>query len=224
MGNENLPVHCLVCLGQYNQEPWGRLLVRCSSLRNLTILLLRGHLVICLEFFKGVIGSSGIPFPHLIEFELNFAVKTADGQWFNEGDNGPIEQSRQESEWDEYWVEVAEEEADRRYRLQYSTPSESEDSDHHERVYGEEPSRIDLVESDVFRTLPSKAIFLPFLSEAAEALRCMPLLKKFILHLGYPQHMNHPFMSRIFEPWFLKAGMPRSSRCRHPMMNHSEDP
>jgi hypothetical protein len=222
MGNENLPVHRLVNIGQCDREPWSRLLVHLSSLRNLTILQLRGHLVICPEFFKAIIDAPGIPFPALVGFELQFAVETADGRWFYERDDGPIERARQDPEWDEYWAELAEEEADRRNRLRYSTPSE--DSDHYERVYGDEPFRIDLVESDVFRTLPSKSTFLPFLLDAAEAVRSMPRLKKFILQLGDTSHMNHPFMSRMFELWYLKAGMPRSSGRRHPMTNNFVDP
>lgn len=213
IGNEHLPVHRIVEEGDYLCEPWTRLLVHFACYHNLTILHLYGGLVICPELFKALCNQPGAPFPTLVDFELQFAAETADGRWFFEEDVNTIEISRHDPNWQKFWEIKSEQLADRNESLRWTT--RSEDSDHHERVYGDGPFRTGVVGRDRFRSLPNKDTLLPFLVDASQAVSRIPTLKKFILRLGdwrtEPNCLNFsPIVSRVFEMWYLKPGMHRS--------------
>jgi len=188
MDNEAMPVHKFVDSSQWDQESWFSILMHVASFPNLAVLQLLGGLVICPQFFRGIIEHTGTPFPSLIEFELQFAPDTADGRWFYDPDEKSINRAH------------ADRQRARRYR------SDSSGSEDNVRVYGDGPSRIGVVKHNRFRLVPATTTFLPFLMDAAEAVSRIPSLRKFILKQG------HIFSSRscVFELWYLKAGTPRS--------------
>jgi hypothetical protein len=84
------------------------------------------------------------------------------------------------------------------------------------RVFGDEPLRTEVVHREQFRSLPVRDTFSRFLVDASEALLRMRSLRKFILKLGRfgarKELIYSPIVMRVFELWYLKAGMPRSPK------------
>ncbi|KAH7346960.1 hypothetical protein BKA66DRAFT_554646 [Pyrenochaeta sp. MPI-SDFR-AT-0127] len=220
MGNEDLPVHRLVKNGGWRQESWFCILNYLASLPNLAILQLHGGLVICPEFFRGIIDHPGTPFPSLVEFELQFSVETADGRWFYERDDDAIESSRSNPEYKQFWLEESMWEEE----YAHERDAQSLDSDDYVRVYEDGPFRTDVVQLNRFRSVPNTTSFLPFLMDSSKAALRILNLKKFILKLGgsFAQHNDldfFPIVSRVFELWYLKAGMHRTAPDKSYIMN-----
>ena len=215
IGNEHIPVHKLVDEGNYSHEPWFRMVSHFASFSNLMTLQLHGGLVVCPEFFRAIIDYPGTPFSSLVEFELQFGPQTADGRWYFLKDEDAIERTRRNSEWDEFWREQAMADRHRVRKLRRNPPSE--DSDHNQRIYEDGPFRTSVMPYDTFRSRPNPDTFSMFLLDAAAAVERFPSLKKFILKLGHScagptQLRDSPVVSRVFELWYLRAGMPRSPR------------
>ncbi|KAH8711917.1 hypothetical protein GQ44DRAFT_830254 [Phaeosphaeriaceae sp. PMI808] len=210
MKNENMPVHRFVENGKWGQESWFRMLSHFASLPNLTILQLKGGLVVCPEFFRGVIGHPGIPFPSLVELEVQFSPETADGRWFYERDDEAIERSRSDPKYEEFWEE---DDDDSDYAR--SLDSFGNHSDDYVRVFEDGPLRTKIVSHDRFRSVPNTATLLPFLMDASKIALRVPNLQKFILKLGsnsakYNELDYYPIVSRVFELWYVKAGTYRT--------------
>lgn len=215
IGNEHIPVHKLVDEGNYSHEPWFRMFSHFASFPNLVTLQLHGGLVVCPEFFRAIIDYPGTPFSSLVEFELQFRPQTADGRWYFQKDEDAIERSRRNSEWNEFWREQDMEARQRVRELRRNPPSE--DSDHNQRIYEDGPFRTGVVPYDTFRSRPDPDTFSLFLLNAAAAVERFQSLKKFIIKLGSslegPTELSDwPVVSRVFELWYLRAGMPRSPR------------
>jgi hypothetical protein len=210
IGNEHIPVHKLVDESNYSHEPWFRMVSHFASFSNLVILQLYGGLVVCPEFFRAIIDYPGTPFSSLVEFELQFGPQTADGRWYFQKDEDAIQRSRRDSEWDEFWREQAMADRQRVRELHRNPPSE--DSDHNQRVYEDGPFRTSVVPCDKFRSRPNPDTFSMFLLDAAAAVERFPSLKKFILKLGHScagptQLRDSPVVLRVFELWYLRAGV-----------------
>jgi hypothetical protein len=208
MWNENLPVHMLVREGAYEQEPWYRMLNHFASYRGLTKLQLHGGYAVCPEFFQVIINYPGTPFPFLREFELEFAAETADGRWFYERDDERIARSRADPEYAEIREDL--ESSDSRYS------SSTESGEEEDTTFEDDSVDAKTVKRVWFRSLPRIETLMPLLMDASKAVECIPNLAKFILRLGYlgiePSDLDlYPIVSRVFELWYLKAGMPRSS-------------
>lgn len=219
MGNESLPVHELVNVSKWDQEPWSCMLSHLASLPNLAVLRLLGGLVICPEFFRSIVDHPDIPFPSLVDFEMQFAAETADGRWFYQRDDKTIAKSRTDPKYEYFWEQHALERAN-----EMPSYAWSDFSDDYVRVLEDEPIRTDIVSYDQFRSLPDATTLLPFLMDASKAALRIPNLKKFILKLGDHAAKNvdldyFPVVSRVFELWYLKAGMHRS-RPNEPSMFH----
>jgi hypothetical protein len=215
MENEALPVHKFVDSSQWSQESWFKTFTHLASFPNLAVLQLLGGLVICPEFFRSITDDPGTPFRSLVEFELQFAPDTADGRWFYKRDDDAIETSRSDPEYNEFWEEKAEEEVQREREREYDSDSTHSDDD--VRVFEDGPFRTEVVNRDTFRSLPDTTTFLPFLIDAAKAVPRIPSLRKFILKQGHKFASRtdvdyFPIVSRVFELWYLKAGMPRSPK------------
>jgi hypothetical protein len=215
--NENAPVHHLVDSGDYVQEPWSRMLNHFASFPNLTILQLYGSLGVCPEFFRAIINHPGTPFPSLLEFELQFAPETADGRWFYERDEERLLRSRADPEYAWLWKREAKRinQQARRTNQRWSRYSDSDDSEGDQRIDADDPFDPRNGKKDQFRSLPSQATFMPFLLDASKAVQRLPSLRKFILkldnlHAGPRDLTLWPVVSRVFELWYLKAGMHRS--------------
>jgi hypothetical protein len=208
--NEHLPVHLFVDDGRWDQESWFRILTHLATFPNLVVLQLLGGLVVCPQFFRCIIDSPGTPFPALVEFELQFAAETANGTWYHKRDDEVIEKSRNDPGYEWWWEEEIME------RNQFRRKRQSEiESDDLAKVFGDGPFRTDVVRRLRFRSLPDETTFLPFLMDASKAVALLPHLRKFILRLGnWHGHHNDleysPIVSRVFELWYLKAGMHRT--------------
>jgi hypothetical protein len=211
MENEDSPVHVLVEDGNWAQESWFLILNHVASFQNLTKLQLRGGLVVCPEFFRGITSHSGSPFPSLVEFELEFAAETADGGWYHERDDEALNQSREDPDYEDWW----EDHDDSRREVRRGSTG-SLNSQDYVRVFEDGPSRTKVVLQEQFRSLPVRDTFSRFLVNASEAVVRMCNLRKFILKLGrFGEHKNltySPIITRVFELWYLKAGMPRSPK------------
>jgi hypothetical protein len=85
-----LPVDKFVDSANWNQESWFRLFNHAASFPNLSVLHLHGGLVICSQFFRGIIDYTGTPFPALVGLEVQFTAETADGGWFYTRDDEGI--------------------------------------------------------------------------------------------------------------------------------------
>ncbi|KAF1851750.1 uncharacterized protein K460DRAFT_40560 [Cucurbitaria berberidis CBS 394.84] len=215
MRNENLPAHKLVDNGKWSQESWFCMLNHLASLPNLVVLELLGGLVICPEFFRGIVDYPGTPFPSLVEFELQFAPETADGKWFYERDDDALERSRNDPKYDEFWEEEDENEEDVEGDAWSIYSNEEYNSDEYVSVFEDGPFCRKLISRNRFRSLPSTITFLPFLMDSSKAASRIPTLQKFILKLGEDStrrgDLNYfPVVSRVFELWYLKAGMHRT--------------
>jgi hypothetical protein len=214
MQNENLPVHKLVSNNQWGQEAWFKLFNHLATFPNLVTLQLLGPLVICPEFFCGIVEHPGTPFPSLVEFGLQFATETADGRWYYERDDEAIERSRSDPEYQDFWEEW-QEDHDEEDQENERHPRGSFESDRDVGVFEDGPYMTDVVRIDQFRSLPNETTLAPFLIDASKAVARIPTLQKFIL-----KHDNmfsdgadlthYPIVSRVFELWHLKAGMHRS--------------
>lgn len=166
MEDEGLPIHKLVKIGKWRQESLFRMLQHLACLPNLAILRLLGGVVICPEYFRGIIDHPAIPNSSLVEFELQFSAETADGRWFYERDDETLERSRSDPRYEEFWEE------EDRYQNEYDT--RSLDSNDNVRVFGDGPFRTDVVRSDRFRSLPNPTTFLPFLMDSSKAALRIP--------------------------------------------------
>jgi hypothetical protein len=207
MENEDMSVHQLVNHNTWENDSWSKMFKHLASFPNLAVLHLLAGLVICPEFFRSIIEYDGKPFPALVELELAFAPETADGRWFHKRDDDAIEQSRSDPEHAEFWEEQLE---DEEYR---ENDAASNYSNENVRVYGDGPIRTGVVYEDIFRTRPDPDTFLPFIMDASRFVTRVASLQKFILkvsHDGHDSSTYYPIVSRIFELWYLKAGMPRS--------------
>jgi hypothetical protein len=214
--NESSPVHKIVDEDDWRNESHFGVVCYVATFENLTVLRLLGGLVICPEFFLGIIEQSTIitPFASLVEFELQFAPETADGRWFYQRDNDTIEGSRGNPEFAGFWKEHAIRQTQRETDFD-DDDTDSVDSSEHVRIYEDGPMRTDVVPKYRFRSLPDKSTLLPFLLDAAEAVSRLPSIKKFILKQGdcwsSYTHLDYtPVVSRVFEIWYLKAGMHRT--------------
>jgi hypothetical protein len=191
--DESLPVPKFVDSTNWDQESWFRLLNHAASFPNLAVLHLLGDIVICPQFFRGIISYTGTPFPALVELEIRFAAETADGGWFHtrddEGVLQPPPSSPSSVDSQDDYINVETDSSD--------SSSDSEDDDK--------------VEANRFRALPDPSTFLPFLTDAAKAVARMPHLRKFILTHGIQPGSRTIFVFRVFELWYLKAGTPISS-------------
>ncbi|KAI8935006.1 hypothetical protein NX059_008672 [Plenodomus lindquistii] len=201
-------VHKFVDIGQWHQETWFCMFNRLAQFPGLAVLRLRGGIVICPEFFRGIINTTSHPFPSLVELEVHFAHETADGRWFYERDDEALESSRADPQWKEWWEEEDESSDEDAGRS-------SLDSERDVRVFEDGPYRTGLVRQERYRSRPSATTFLPFLMDASKAVQRLPKLQKFILKLGnhnasYKWLDYFPIVSRVFELWFLKMGMRRA--------------
>jgi hypothetical protein len=218
MRNENSPVHKYIDVGQWSQDAWFYILNHLASFRNLAVLQLLGGLVICPQFFRCILDHPGTPFPSLVEFELQFAVETADGRWYYERDNEAIKRSRKDPEYEETWEEIGYQRDNyRRERSRANSIGGQLDTDACVIVFEDGPTYTDVVRPDRFRSAPDATTFLPFLMDASKAVARLPSLQKFILKLGhwFAKHSDltyFPIVSRVFELWYLKAGMHRSPK------------
>jgi hypothetical protein len=172
------------------------------TLKNIHLL---GPLVIGVEFFANMPA-----FPALVDFQLDFAAETADGRWFFIRDaelrKRIVEEDGEETD------EGADEEADADSSSETSSIADSDDGPSSEESTPEE--RINL-----YRTFPNPSTLHPFLVSAAHFVATSPRLRKFILNqressVSDRTRMlwNHEYMSRRFEIWFLRAGMPRTEQ------------
>lgn len=90
------------------------------------------------------------------------------------------------------------------------------DSDDYCQIFGDGPLRTRLMRHDRFRSLPSRNTFLPFLLDASRASMRLSKIRKLILQLGHDQSSHllkaypDPYINRVFELWYLKAGTARS--------------
>jgi hypothetical protein len=191
--DESLPVPKFVDSTNWDQESWFRLLNHAASFPNLAVLHLLGGIVICPQFFRGIINYTGTPFPALVELEIQFAAETADGGWFHtrddEGVLQPPPSSPSSVDSQDDYINVETDSSD--------SSSDSEDDDK--------------VEANRFHALPDPSTFLPFLTDAAKAVARMPRLRKFILTHGIQPGSRTICVFRVFELWYLGAGMPRTT-------------
>jgi hypothetical protein len=186
MYNEDAQPQILLDGAYGYRETWSSLVKQVSTaLRNLATLHLHGGLVITPQFFRIIEDES---FPSLTELILDFAPATADGRWFYEHDEKAEERSRADPANAEWWGEIDAE-----------TSSESDGSTvDSERIVASNS-----------RGNPDEATFFPFLMDAAEAVQCLPCLKKFILKLvqySWWGGIGYPGENRVFQLWCLKAG------------------
>lgn len=208
MLNETIPVHKFVEPNKWNQESWYGMLKKLAELPKLAKLRLHGGFVTCPEFFRGIVEFAGEqPFPALVEFEIQFAPETADGKWFFERDVAALEASRSNPEYAYFWEDEVEEDG-------YQS-SDSSDPENDVPTFDEEVLSTGSTTRDRFRSLPSEATLLPFLLEAAAAVSRISNLRKFVLKHGhlyesYSDLNYFPIVSRVFELWYLAAGMPRT--------------
>ena len=228
MPNESSPVHRFVEPGKWHQDSWSCMLSKLAALPQLAKLLLHGGLIVCPELFRSIVEFAGEPFTSLVELEIQFAPETADGRWFFERDDAAFERSRSDPEYEDFWEEKDEEDMQERARLRYQ-PSDSLNPAEHAVVYEDGPLSTRLARRDKFRSMPGTATFLPFLLDAADAASKIRTLQKFILKQGYlfakPSDMTcFPIVSRVFELWYLKAGMPRSPERRTGQSIYEEYP
>jgi hypothetical protein len=210
MMNEDSPVHDLVGDTPWSQESWCSMFDHLASFPKLSVLQLMGALVIVPEFFRSIANYQGTPFPALVELQLQFAPETADGRWFYQRDDAALEKSRSDPDYEEFW-EMKEQEEEEQENDRGSNGSL--DSQDYVRVFEDEPFRTAVVRGNRFRSLPDTATLLPLLLDASRVASCIPHLRQFILKLGnmFEHHSQTDyFLSRIFELWYLKAGMPRS--------------
>ncbi|KAH7075651.1 hypothetical protein BKA63DRAFT_511983 [Paraphoma chrysanthemicola] len=210
MGNESLPVHRLFEDNTWDQDSWFRIFNHFATFPNLAILELTGGLVVCLEFFRGIVLQAGTPFPALVQLELHFAPETADGRWYHVLDEDTIQQSRNDPKWEDWWEEEDEE-------YDEEDDGRSLSSQQHVQVYEDEPFRTEVVRRDQFRSLPDPSTLLPFLLDASKAISRITTLRKLILKIDRyfeeSQRLRHyPIVRRVFEIWYVKAGTPRSPK------------
>lgn len=179
------------------------------------MLHLLGGIVLGPEFFRGVVDRQGESFPALIDFELQFAPETADGRLFYVRDDKELEKSEFQRKYKSMWRRnIAREAATARPRPRDWSPERIDDSEGFS-VFGETPLRTGVVPSHRFRLLPDTTTLLPLLLDAANFVSCNPNLKKLILKQGHrfvkcTDVDFFPLVSRVFESWYLKAGVPRS--------------
>lgn len=202
--NEELPVHKLISPGKWDQETWHCMFNHLAVFPGLVVLRLLGGLVICPEFFRGIINQSDTPFPSLVELEVEISPETADGRWYLGRDDVAFEESRRDPEWAEYWEEMDESD--------WKDDEMSDWSDDYVGVFEDAPIRTGLVTRECFRSLPDSTTLLPFLLDASNAVLRIPKLKRFILKLGQRREKgsnlcHFPIINRVFELWYLKAGM-----------------
>lgn len=212
MLNESVRVQELVKASQWREDAWCYLASRLGYFESLTTLHLRGGLVLCPSLFQTFIACySG--FTRLEDLVVEFAPETADGRWFYKRDDEAFRQSREDPEYEEYWQEMEEEAED----------YDDGDDEHGINpvdgfpVFEDGPLMIRVDRKDRFRSLPEETTLLPFLLKAARAVKSIPTLRKFILGLkdkSWPSAtaLNYPFLSRVLELWYLKAGTPRSPK------------
>ncbi|KAH7090483.1 hypothetical protein FB567DRAFT_292813 [Paraphoma chrysanthemicola] len=210
MGNESSPVHRLVDHNTWDQDSWFRIFNHFATFPNLAILEMTGGLVVCLEFFRGIVLQADAPFPALVQLQLEFAPETADGRWFHVLDEDTIQQSRNDPKWESWWEEEDEE-------YDESDDGRSLSSQQHAQVYEDGPFRTEVVRWNQFRSLPDSSTMLPFLLDASKAISRITTLRKFILkiddHFEESQRLHHyPIVRRVFELWYVKAGTPRSPK------------
>jgi len=201
MYNEDVPVQKLVEEGKWGQDDWHCMFNHLANFPCLAILRLEGGLVICPEFFRGIINQQSTPFPSLVELAIEFSVETADGRWFLKRDDAAFDQSRNDPEYTEFW-----EENDEHF---WQDDEMSDWSEDYVRVFEDEPWRTGMAKWDRFRSLPDEITFLPFLLDASTAVSRMPKLKSFQLKLGncsarYDNLDYYPIVTRVFELWYLK--------------------
>jgi hypothetical protein len=178
-------------------------------------LRLYGGLIVCPEFFRGIVEFTREPFPALVELEIEFAPETASGRWFYERDDAALEASRSDPEYHEFWEDQDEADAQLRRELRYQSSGSLNPADY-VQIFDDEVLNTGLTGHDRFRSQPSEATLMPFLLEAAAAVSRIHSLQKFVLKLGhmferYSDLSYFPIVSRVFELWYLAAGMPRSS-------------
>ena len=166
--------------GELDREQWFRMFNSLPHFKDLTILRLRGGLVICPTFFQGVVVRPETPFPSLVELEIEFAGESADGQWFFEDDGHAIENSRNNRSHERFW--------DRVERQHMEDECEWYDGGREPdkrmvEIYGDAPLRVDVECQDYWRlrSSPDKRIFLPFLIDASKVVSRIPSLRKFFL-------------------------------------------
>jgi hypothetical protein len=156
---------------------------------------------VCPQLFRAIeVGS----FLSLEEFELEFALETADGRWFYEDDEEAEERSRANPEYAEYWEEMEQD-------------SESGRSIHSWsgfQVFEDGPLTTKVVDDHIFRSKPDQTTLMPFLMESVIAVQRLPRLKKLILALNDRDFrgctVGYPGENRAFQLWYIKAGSPRS--------------
>jgi hypothetical protein len=213
MRNETCTVHKLVESHQWTRESWFCLFNHLATLPNLAVLHLLGGIIICPEFFRGIVDSTSTLFPALEDFELQFAPETTDGRWFYKGDDEAIERSRNNPKDIKIWKEIEGERA-RDERCRRYNEGELDYCDYFP-VFGDGPSTLGVVNRNRFRSVPDTETFLPLLMDAEKAVQRMPNVRKFILKQGhkFSKHFEldyTPIVSRVFELWYLKAGTHRS--------------
>jgi hypothetical protein len=210
MMNESAAVHELVQIGQWRTEAFYFLIGRLANFQSLTTLHLRGSLVLCPTFFRSFLDSKS-SFPVLQELIIGFAPETADGRWFYERDDEAFRRSREDPDYEEFWQEQEEEED------YYALDEDGIDPVDGFPIFEDGPLMTGVERIDRFRSLPNENTLLPFLIEAAQTVQSIPSLQKFILTLrdkGWPSWtpLDYPFLSRILEVWYVKAGTPRSPK------------
>jgi hypothetical protein len=201
--NEDVPVHHLSISGLGNHI-YDRLLQRLSSFSNLRALYLIGDLTVSpTVFHSSGWGTSGISFPQLEEFQLVFKPETSDGRWFYLRDDKAFDEAPSDEDDDSDNGEL--ENLEERYNWECS---DEDPNGQQFRVYTDTSTRVQWVQRDVFRTLPNPETLAPLLISAAEACAGMPKIKEFSIKLedNSRWHLNHDFIDRVLEIWFLAAG------------------
>lgn len=196
--NEGIPVHQLVEVGKSEQDAVSRLIERAADFPSLAVFQIRGGVPVCPDVFQSIISHAGKPFPVLEEFTLKFAAETSDGRWFFVRD-------------DEAWRK-ADLDTDYEYEFDLCT---SEDG---LSVFGDGPIRTHLIEPDLFRSLPNKDTFRPFLVDAAVVVSRLSRLRKFVLKLGSSHEgpeqgaLDDELFHRVFEVCYVRKGTPRAPK------------
>lgn len=141
-----------------------------------------------------------------MEFELEFAPEIADGRWFYVRDDEAINRSKTDPSYEEFWEDYSD--------------TDSDDDD--VGVWENGPIKTNMVKRERFRSLPDTNTFLPFVTSASQFVSRVPSLRKFILKMydmcnSYGDLSHYPIVSRVFELWYLKAGMCRSPAVAAPL-------
>lgn len=192
------------------QDPYIRILHHLTTLPSLTVLRLTGPLVISPNIF------SNLPaFPSLLDFQLDFATETADGDWFFLRDEEFYQEIAEQSSGSEEIHSNSYYNRDSDNDSIYSTDSTDSSPRVRKAHDPEGPWFQDIHTSNPILTVPSPTVIPPLFLSAARFILSSPTLRTFLLrHKNgpgeeYPVYWPWTDMDRHLEVWFVRRGRPR---------------